>query len=170
MPLLDVTVHYLEMLAPPAAGVVPPSPLDGLAVRHVPAPSVEFYRALYNAVGKDYDWYSRRIMTDDALAAIIHDPLDEMHLLELNGEPVGFAELDRRRPAEIELVQFGLTTPLVGRGLGKWFLEWTIDRAWSYAPKRFWLHTCSRDHPAALPNYLKRGFVKYKEEQIRRPP
>ena len=85
-------------------------------------------------------------------------------------EPAGFAEFDRRKPDEVELVQFGLTPPFVGRGLGKWFLEWTIDCAWSYAPRRFWLHTCSLDHRAALPNYLKRGFVKYKEEQIRREP
>jgi GNAT superfamily N-acetyltransferase len=169
MALLDVTVHYLEMLAPPERPIGP-APLDGMSVRHVPAPSVEFYRGLYNAVGKDYDWYSRRIMTDAALAAIIENPLDEMHVLEVNGEPAGFAELDRRQPGEVELVQFGLTQPFVGRGLGRWFLEWTIDRAWSYAPRRFWLHTCSLDHPAALPNYLKRGFVKYKEEQIRREP
>jgi hypothetical protein len=26
------------------------------------------------------------------------------------------------------------------------------------------LHTCTKDHPAALPNYLKAGFVVYKEE------
>jgi GNAT superfamily N-acetyltransferase len=167
MPLLDVTVHYLEMHAPPTQQVGS-APLAGIAVRHVPAPSVEFYRALYHSVGKDYDWYSRRIMTNDALAALIQNPLDEMHVLEVNGEPAGFAELDRRTPDEVELVQFGLTPPFVGRGLGRWFLEWTIDRAFSYAPRRFWLHTCSLDHPAALPNYLKRGFVKYREEQIRR--
>ena len=29
---------------------------------------------------------------------------------------------------------------------------------------RFWLHTCTKDHPAALPNYLKAGFAIYKEE------
>ena len=30
--------------------------------------------------------------------------------------------------------------------------------------RRFWLHTCTKDHPAALPNYLRAGFVIYKEE------
>jgi hypothetical protein len=29
---------------------------------------------------------------------------------------------------------------------------------------RFWLHTCTKDYPAALPNYLKAGFAVYKEE------
>jgi hypothetical protein len=34
----------------------------------------------------------------------------------------------------------------------------------NYGPRRFWLHTCTKDHPAALPNYLKAGFAVYKEE------
>jgi hypothetical protein len=33
-----------------------------------------------------------------------------------------------------------------------------------------WLHTCTKDHPAALPNYLKAGFVVYKEEVSRPRP
>jgi len=28
-----------------------------------------------------------------------------------------------------------------------------------------WLHTCSFDHPAAIPNYIKRGFTIFKIEQ-----
>jgi hypothetical protein len=27
-----------------------------------------------------------------------------------------------------------------------------------------WVHTCTLDHPAALPNYLNRGFRPFKEE------
>jgi len=41
---------------------------------------------------------------------------------------------------------------------------WAIDRAWSYQPERLWLHTCTEDHPKALPNYLKAGFKIFKEE------
>jgi GNAT superfamily N-acetyltransferase len=52
----------------------------------------------------------------------------------------------------------------IGQGLGRHFLQWAIDRAWSYRPRRFWLHTCTKDHPAALPNYLKAGFAVHKEE------
>ena len=32
--------------------------------------------------------------------------------------------------------------------------------------KRVWLHTCTLDNPAALPNYLKRGFTPFKTEQF----
>jgi GNAT superfamily N-acetyltransferase len=80
------------------------------------------------------------------------------------GVPAGFAELDRRIEGEIEVVQFGLLQEFIGQGLGRYFLQWTIDKAWSYQPRRFWLHTDSKDHPAALPNYLKAGFEIYKEE------
>lgn len=109
-------------------------------------------------------------MSDEALTAIIGDPRDELHVLHVDGPPAGFAELDRRQPHEIELVQFGLMPEFIGQGLGKWFLQWTIDKAWSYDPKRFWLHTCTLDHAAALPNYLKAGFVQFKQEAIRREP
>jgi hypothetical protein len=53
---------------------------------------------------------------------------------------------------------------------GKYFLQWVIDLAWSYRPRRFWLHTCDLDHPAALPNYCKAGFEVYKEEMTVRGP
>jgi GNAT superfamily N-acetyltransferase len=166
MELVQVTVYYLEMLAPSHDSVPPPR--DGLAVLQVQSPTVPQYRSLYDAVGKDYHWLSRRKMSDEAVAAVIGDPRNELHVLHVDGTPAGFAELDRRQPAEIELVQFGLMPDFIGQGLGKWFLRWTIDKAWSYAPRRFWLHTCSLDHPAALPNYRKAGFVLFKQETIQR--
>jgi GNAT superfamily N-acetyltransferase len=166
MEFVDVTVYYLEMLAPPNRSVLPPR--EGLTVVHVPSPSVPFYRLLYDAVGKEFHWLSRRKMSDEALAVLLADPRNELHVLHVSSIPAGFAEFDRRQPNEIELVQFGLISPFIGQGLGKWFLEWAIDKAWSYQPRRFWLHTCSLDHPAALPNYQKAGFVLFKQEGIRR--
>jgi GNAT superfamily N-acetyltransferase len=119
-------------------------------------------------VGKDYYWLSRRKLSDEQLATVIQDRRNELHVLHVDGSPAGFAELDRRRTDEIELVQFGLIADFIGQGLGKWFLQWTIDTAWSYEPKRFWLHTCTLDHPAALPTYKKAGFVQFNEKVIRR--
>jgi hypothetical protein len=111
MQLVDVTVHYLEMLAPSNRQV--PAPRDDLTVQHVKSPTVPYYRALYDAVGKAFYWLSRRKMSDEMLAAIIGDPLDELHVLHVGGMPAGFAELDRRRPDEIELVQFGLVREFI---------------------------------------------------------
>jgi GNAT superfamily N-acetyltransferase len=164
--LIDVTVYYLEMLAP--SGRTVRSPGDGLTVLHARRPTVPYYRFLYQAVGRDYHWLSRRKLSDAQLAEILSDPRLEVHVLHVDGSPAGFAELDRRQGRDIELVQFGLMADFIGQGLGKWFLQWTIDKAWTYRPQRFWLHTCSLDHPAALPTYEKAGLVRYKTEQIRR--
>ena len=158
---MKVTTTYLEMLARPER-VVPPR--EGLSVVHAKKPTVAYYRFLYDAVGRDYDWTSRKKLSDAELAALLNDPRLEIHVLMAEGVPAGFAELDRRIEGEIELVQFGLMPEFIGQGLGRYFLQWTIDKAWSYHPRRFWLHTCTRDHPAALPNYLKAGFAVYKEE------
>jgi len=37
-----------------------------------------------------------------------------------------------------------------------------LEEAWRMGPSRVWLHTCTLDHPAALPNYLARGMTIYK--------
>jgi len=165
---MNVKVTYLQMFANPS-WVVPP-PRDGLAVIHARKPTICYYRFLYDAVGRRWQWLSRRKLPDEELARIIHDPRDEVHVLHVEGVPAGFAELDRRAEGEIELTQFGLMPEFIGQGLGKFFLRWTVDRAWCYGPKRLWLHTCSLDHPAALPNYQKAGFQIYKEEMTVREP
>ena len=166
MAAVDVTVYYLEMLAPNQRSA--PAPRPGLLVLHAVKPSVAYYRFLYSAVGQEYHWHSRGRLDDSFLAALIQDPREEIQVLHVDGMPAGFAELDRRQPDDIELVQFGLTRDFIGHGLGKWFLQWVIDRAWSHQPRRFWLHTCTLDHRAALPNYQKAGFVMFRQELIRR--
>src|SRR5436190_1165975 len=166
MAVVDVKVFYVEMLAPVLRTI--PTPRDGLSVIQAKQPTVSFYRFLYNTVGQQYHWYSRGKLTDAELASVLANPLNELHVLYADGTPAGFAELDRRAEGEIELVQFGLIPEFVGQGLGKWFLQWTVDRAWSYRPRRFWLHTCTLDHPAALSNYLKAGLIEFKRDLIQR--
>jgi GNAT superfamily N-acetyltransferase len=165
MELVDVTVYYLEMLAPSQRDV--PAPRVDLTVLHAESPSVPYYRFLDDAVGKEYNWVSRRKLSDAELAAVIGNSQNELHVLHVDGSPAGFAELDRRQPKEVELVQFGLMPDFIGQGLGKSFLQWTINKAWSYQPSRFWLHTCTLDHPAAVPTDKKAGFVQFKEEKSR---
>ena len=166
MSVVDVKVFYLEMVAHCQRTLTPPR--EGLTVVEAKSPSVAFYRFLNKTVGKEYHWTSRDQLADADLAAIITHLLHEIHVLYVDGSPAGFAELDRRSEGEIELVSFGLMPEFIGLGLGKWFLQWTIEKAWIRKPQRFWLHTCSLDHPAALPNYLKAGFPIYKEETIKR--
>ena len=159
---MEIKVFFLQMFAH-ARRTVPP-PRAGLSVIHAQHPTVNYYRFLYDAVGGPWQWLSRKKLSDEELVRIIHDPRDEIHVLHVDGVPAGFAELDRRTEGEVELVQFGLMPEFIGQGLGKYFLQWTIDKAWSYGPQRFWLHTCTLDHPNALPNYRKAGFELYREE------
>ncbi len=166
MELVDVTVYYLEMLTHSQRAASTQG--NRVAVRRSITPSVPYYRWLYDSVGRDYHWLSRRKLSDVELGAVLNDLLNELHVLHVEGSPAGFAELDCRNSDDIELVQFGLIPEFIGKGFGKWFLQWTIDKVWSYQPKRFWLHTCSLDHPTALSRYKKAGFVQYKVENIRR--
>jgi GNAT superfamily N-acetyltransferase len=166
MATVDVKVSYVEMLARPAGEAVPPR--ERLTVIHARRPTVSYYRFLYHTVGKDYHWLSRAKLTDEELAAVLRDPRNEVHVLHDEGTPAGFVEFDRRAEGEVEIVQFGLMPEFIGQRLGKYLLRWAIDRAWNYGPRRLWLHTCSLDHPAALPNYLKAGFVLYREAMIQR--
>lgn len=157
-----IKVFYLQMLARPDRTVPPPR--DGLTVVQARRPTIHYYRYLYDAVGRPWYWLSRKRKTDEELAQIIHDPRDEIHVLHADGVPAGFVELDRRVDGEVEIGQFGLVPEFIGQGLGKYFLQWAVDRAWDYGPRRLWLHTCTLDHPNAVPNYLKAGFAIYKEE------
>jgi GNAT superfamily N-acetyltransferase len=159
---MEIKITYLQMFSRPVQ-IMPP-PREDLQVIQAKRPTISYYRYLYDAVGTPWQWRSRKKLSDAELAAIIHDPLDEVHVLHVDGVPAGFAELDRCQPGEIELVQFGLTPEFIGQGLGKYFLHWTIERAWSYQPRRFWLHTCTLDHPRALANYQKAGFAIYHVE------
>ncbi|MFN0051707.1 MAG: GNAT family N-acetyltransferase, partial [Planctomycetales bacterium] len=159
---MQVTTTYLQMFAPTGRDVPPPR--DGLCVFQVRQPSVAYYRFLYNAVGDQWHWRRCKRLTDAELLKIIQDLRVEILVLHVDGAPAGFAELDGRRDGEIEMVQFGLLPEFIGQGLGKYFLQWVIDHAWRKSPRRFWLHTCSLDHPIALSNYEKAGLAIYQQE------
>ena len=51
-----------------------------------------------------------------------------------------------------------------GRGFGGALLTSALEEAWRSQPTRVWLHTCTLDDAAAMPNYRKRGFVPFKQE------
>ena len=39
-----------------------------------------------------------------------------------------------------------------------------VEQGWQLSANRLWVHTCTLDHAAALPNYLKRGFKPFRQE------
>src|SRR5487761_503399 len=111
---VGVTVTFLRMDQPPTEPAPPLHP--GSSVVRVIAPSVAFYRSLYNTVGADYVWWLRRTASDADLAALLGDRLVSIHVLYRNGEPAGFFELDGRPWPDINLSYFGLMPTVVGTG------------------------------------------------------
>ncbi len=164
MKTIPVKTYFLEMLSRPARRI--PPPVEGVEIVRAEPPTIGFYRSLYDSVGRDWNWVDRKRMSDAELSAILHDDLVEVYVLYVDGVPAGFGELDRRREHEIEFRYFGLVSEFIGKGLGKHFLHWMLDKAWAYDPKRVWLHTCELDHPAALPMYRQAGFVVFDERVV----
>lgn len=123
-------------------------------------PDVPFYRFLYSAVGGQWRWRDRLLISDEKLQEALSDSHTTVDVLYASGVPAGYVELVRRREST-EIAYFGLRPNYYGRGLGKHLLSWGIAQAWSDGAQRVWVHTCNLDAPAALENYLKRGFSVY---------
>lgn len=157
---IAAVVTYLEMTEPPASRPVPSPP--GLGLRRVAEPDLDWYRDLYRRVGSDWLWFSRLVMPDAEVLAIIRHPEVEVYALTLDGRDEGFLELDRREPPDIELAFFGVTPAVIGRGAGRWLMAQALDLAWRHRPDRLWVHTCTLDHPGALGFYLRSGFRAYR--------
>ena len=159
---IPVRTWYLEMRTPPE-GNAPEFSFEYNIVRAL-KPTVSFYQYLYTQVGKGYSWYNRLLMFEKELQENIHDDAVEISVLWCSGVPAGFCELDCRNSNETEIVYFGILPEFRGRGLGPRFLDWTVHKAWASDPQRVWLHTCELDDKAAMPMYLKAGFIQYDEQ------
>jgi len=156
---LAAIVTYLEMTERP---VIEP-PRSTLDLKRIPNPSVERYRELFRLVGAPWLWFSRLIMDDTALAAIVRHPNVELFAVQDgNGRDVGMLELDFREVGECQLAFVGLVPELSGLGHGRWLLEEAVRRAWRDSVNRVQVHTCSLDHPAALAAYRRAGFTPVK--------
>ena len=157
---IAAVVTSLEMLARPA--LRPERPGLSLSLERVTQPDLAWFRDLFRRTGEDWLWFSRLAMSDDALRAIIHDPQIEVYPLMAGDEAAGLLELDFRTAGECELSFFGLTPKFVGSGAGRWLMNRAIEKAWSRPIRRFWVHTCTLDHPAALPFYIRSGFRAFR--------
>lgn len=157
---IAAVVTCLEMKVQPVLRPAQPFP-DGIRLERWERPDVAGYRTLFRAVGEDWLWFSRLIMPDAELRAILDDPRVEVYALRRHGADVGILELDFREAGQCELAFFGLTRDVLGQGLGRTLMNEAIERAWSRPINRFWVHTCTLDSPTALDFYLRSGFVAY---------
>lgn len=146
-------VTYLEMLTPPAPAPVPESVLR---LERWAAVDPARYRALFAQVGARWLWFSRLAMDD---ARLLDAVADVHRVIGPDGGDAGFVELDFRVPDLCTIRFLGLAPALAGKGHGRWLLAETLRLAWAPGVARVAVHTCSLDHPAALPAYLRAGFT-----------
>jgi GNAT superfamily N-acetyltransferase len=101
-------------------------------------------------------------MARNELEAILRHPDVELLALEQEGQDIGILELDFREMPDCELAFFGVTRDAIGKGAGRYLMSEAISRAWARPISRFWVHTCSFDHPAAIDFYKRSGFQPYR--------
>jgi GNAT superfamily N-acetyltransferase len=163
---LAAVVTYLEMRKRPVAEI----PASPLRLRRIEKVETDDYRRLFRLVGSPWLWFSRLIMDDAALGAIVGHPGVELYAVaDRQNRDVGILELDFRRSGECELAFIGLIPDLSGKGHGRWLLGEAVNRAWREEITRVHVHTCSLDHAAALSAYRRAGFTPYKRAIERFP-
>lgn len=166
MALTSVTTTYLEMRDPALlrrARVPQPAPL----ILRAEAPSPEFSRFLYTAVGGDWHWTDRLGWSRARWQTYLARPQVQTWVLYVQGTPAGYVELEAQDGGDVEIAYFGLLRDFIGRGLGGHLLTVGIEHAWALpGTQRVWVHTCTLDGPQALANYQARGMTVYRTETV----
>ncbi len=156
---LAMVVTYLEMTKPAPLKDVP-LPM-GVTFREV-SPDVDWFRDIFDRVGREWLWFGRRKVDDATLRAVLEDPNILTFTMAKDGQDEALLELDFRQPGECELSYFGLTSKLIGTGAGRALMDRAIAQAWARDITRFHVHTCSIDSQQALSFYLRSGFKPYR--------
>ena len=138
---------------------------DGAEVVELAPCPVDVSRRLYRDVGERHHWRDRLALSDDELRAWLDRPEVRVFVLRTPRGDEGFFELVRHPDRSVEIAYFGLVPSAQGRGLGRWLLVQAATTARAWGASRVWLHTCTLDSPAALPNYLARGFRPFRTEE-----
>lgn len=155
---VGAVVTYLEMVRRPERPTNPDSPLRLERWDEVDPIG---YRKLFRKVGGRWLWFSRLAMDDSTLL----DNVAQVHrIVDPEGEEAGMIELDFRQAGECLIRFLGLLPELAGQGHGRWLFAQTLALAWRDEVDRVRVNTCTLDHPAALPSYLRAGFIAYARE------
>ena len=187
---VSITTYHLEMLDPGELrpkGLERPGTIRGmvLEVRRAEVPCPELSRFLYTAVGGDWFWIDRLGWAYRQWLDYLSRPEVQTWVAYVAGTPAGYAELEAqpgrnsvggslrdphprsrsdRATLNVEIAYFGLLPQFLGQGIGGHLLTVAVEQAWAMGAARVWVHTCTHDHPAALANYLARGFRQFREE------
>lgn len=156
-----VVVTYLEMRE--RGAFVPAATREGLSARLLDPADPAFNERMYRDVGGPWGWTDHLGRTPAEWATYATQSYLRTYELRHEGERVGYFELLGHRDGSMEIAYFGLLPIFVGRGLGAGALSLCLAAAWELEPTRVWVHTCTLDHPNALPSYVARGFTPYRQ-------
>lgn len=153
-----VTVYYLAIES--ADFVAVSSQPEGCEIKQSTQSVGALNAFFYRWVGADWGWTDKLELTSEQWQT--HAEGCELWIIYDRGTPAGYFELATEKGVT-DLQYFGLAPHAVGRGLGKFALEFAITQGLLRSPK-LTVNTCTWDHPAALPNYLARGFKPLYQE------
>ncbi len=153
---------YLELDDPGALRPAGPPRLEGVEVAPVRPPDGALSRWFYVEVGRHHTW-TDHLGRSQAQWQAWADGV-ETWVATVAGERAGYYEL-RAEADGIEVAYFGLLPDYQGKGLGGFLLTHALRRAFELAP-RVWLHTCTLDGAAALPNYRARGLRPFRTQTL----
>jgi ribosomal protein S18 acetylase RimI-like enzyme len=137
------------------------SSMESIQLERWENPVAEDYLELYKEVGSAWGWTGRLLKSPEELGKILQSDKNEVWLFKVENEVAGFFELVRLE-YETEIVYLGLKPGWIGKGLGQKLIQASVFVAGQKGEK-VWLHTCERDHSAALQAYQKAGFKIEKE-------
>jgi len=151
-------VTFLEMAQPAS----PRGTASGLAFNRFGPADAAAYRALYRTVGEQWGWFSRLAWSDEALAAHFAQEGVAAYCVRDDKGIAGLVELDSRAGDETELAFFGVIPERIGTGIAASMMDFAIKAAFARPITRFFVHTCTLDHPGALRFYERSGFRAYR--------
>lgn len=171
--LIEETVTYLEMTSPDqlVAGRPPPAPVE---MEELDRGSAPLLRSTYARIAAPHGWISRSEWSHHQWAEWLRSPGTRAWVARVGDDVAGMIELQAEPGGDVEIVVLGLVPEFVGKGFGGHLLTLATRLAWeAKSPEgthttRVWLHTSSRDHAHAKPNYERRGFRPFRTRQRQR--
>ena len=141
-------------------------------------PSPQLARFLYTAVGSRWSWQSRLEWSEAEWQLALEPCGTELWMSWYRGRPTGYVELagGEGDGAITRIRYLGLLPGFCGRGLGGQLVADATRRAWTVhlrtrtlpPVRQVVLDTCEWDSPAALANYLARGYRLVRCAEVKR--
>jgi len=152
-------IAYLEMVERPE---IFPAAREGFQI-HLTDKDWRINRDWYRKVGGQWAWTDRLKWTEEEWRGYAEPENLETWITIFHGEECGYFELSRESGG-VRIALLGLAPECIGKGLGGSLLSKALQCAWKTETERVFLDTCSKDHPNALPNYLRHGFQIVRKE------